>query len=439
MRAVTRSGTADVPEGVEQVAADVATPDGARRACAGAAVVYHCAQPDYTKWVDVVPAADRAVLDGTAEAGAKLVFADNLYVYGPPDGPMTEETPQRAQGSKGRIRVEMAAAILRAHADGRLRCTIGRSSDYYGPRGTGTTAGDNLMKPALRGKRARWLGSLDQPHTLNYLEDMGRALVTLGERDEADGQVWHLPAAEPLTGRQFLTLVYEAAGHPAEARRRPRTMIRLVGRVQPARAGAERDALPVRAPVRLGCFEVPGARSDRSSRPRIATPCGAPWSGSEAGNCDTATMRFPILGGPATSGGRRGRCRFVPPVSTSNSTSVAAPFVATRICPPSSLAGVTAPGVDQPGGILDVVHTLFECREDGDARSAAATPSTRRTARRPTSRERVRPAERRAGWPTTATARLGVDALAEPVTTPRSRPTSAWARSGSTTATHAMP
>jgi hypothetical protein len=33
---------------------------------------------------------------------------------------------------------------------------------------------------------------------------MGRALVTLGERDEADGQVWHLPAAEPLTGRQFL-------------------------------------------------------------------------------------------------------------------------------------------------------------------------------------------------------------------------------------------
>jgi hypothetical protein len=33
-----------------------------------------------------------------------------------------------------------------------------------------------------------------------------RALVPLGERDEADGQVWDLPAAKPLTGRQFLTL-----------------------------------------------------------------------------------------------------------------------------------------------------------------------------------------------------------------------------------------
>jgi nucleoside-diphosphate-sugar epimerase len=230
---VTRSGATDVPAGVEQLAADVATPEGARRACAGAGVVYHCAQPSYPKWVEQFPALTRAVLDGSADAGAKLVFADNLYMYGPPDGPMTEETPLRAQGPKGRTRVAMADAVLRAHSEGRLRCTIGRSSDYYGPRGTGTTAGDNIMKPALRGKRARWLGSLDQPHTLNYLEDMGHALVTLGERDEADGQVWHLPAAEPLTGREFLTLVYEAAGFPPRPGVASRPMIRLVGLFNP--------------------------------------------------------------------------------------------------------------------------------------------------------------------------------------------------------------
>jgi nucleoside-diphosphate-sugar epimerase len=233
VRAVTRSGATEVPEGVEQVAADVATPEGARRACGGAAVVYHCAQPPYTQWVESFPGLTRSVLDGTADAGAKLVFADNLYVYGPPEGPMTEETPQRAQGEKGRIRIEMAAAILRAHGDGRLRCTIGRSSDYYGPRGTTSTVGDNLMKPVLRAKRARWLGSLDQPHTLNYLEDMARALVTLGERDEADGQVWHLPAAEPVTGRQFLTLMYEAAGLTPKMGVATRPMIRLIGVFNP--------------------------------------------------------------------------------------------------------------------------------------------------------------------------------------------------------------
>ena len=233
VRAVTRCGTADVPEGVEQVAADIASPDAARQACDGAAVVYHCAQPDYTKWAELFPPLTAAVLDASTAAGAKLVFADNLYVYGPPDGPMTEETPQRAEGSKGRTRIEMATAIMRAHADGGLRCTIGRSSDYYGPRGTATAAGDNIMKPALQGKRARWLGSLDQPHTLNYLEDMGRALVTLGERDEADGQVCHLPAAEPLTGRQFLTQVYEASGRSPKPGVASRTMIRLAGLFNP--------------------------------------------------------------------------------------------------------------------------------------------------------------------------------------------------------------
>ena len=233
VRAVTRGGTADVPNGVEQLAADGGTDEGARRACEGAAVVYHCAQPGYTKWPELFPPLTRAILDGAAAAGAKLVFADNMYAYGPPDGPMTEQTPQRAQGKKGRVRIEMADAVLGAHAEGRLRCTIGRSADYYGPRGTTSTVGDNIMKPTLRGKRARWLGSLDQLHTLNYLEDMARALVTLGERDEADGEVWHLPAAEPLTGRQFLELLFEAARKPPKIGVASRPMIRIVGLFNP--------------------------------------------------------------------------------------------------------------------------------------------------------------------------------------------------------------
>jgi hypothetical protein len=57
--------------------------------------------------------------------------------------------------------------------------------------------------------------------------------VTLGEREEADGQVWHLPAAEPLTGGQFLTLVYEAAGIAPKVGIASRPMIRLAGVFNP--------------------------------------------------------------------------------------------------------------------------------------------------------------------------------------------------------------
>jgi nucleoside-diphosphate-sugar epimerase len=233
VRAVTRGAGGAMPAGVERVVADVGTIEGGRQACHGAAVVYHCAQPGYRKWDQLFPPMTRAVLDGVAAAGAKLVFADNLYMYGPPDGPMTEQTPQRAHGKKGRTRIEMADALLRAHAEGRARVTIGRSSDYYGPHGIATAAGHNIMKPALEGRRARWLGSLDQPHTLNYLEDMARALVTLGARNETDGQVWHVPAAEPLTGREFLELIFREAGHPPKVGVATRTMIRLAGVVNP--------------------------------------------------------------------------------------------------------------------------------------------------------------------------------------------------------------
>lgn len=45
VRAVGRTRPGGLPEGVEGHAADLATPDGALRACAGAAVVVHCAQP----------------------------------------------------------------------------------------------------------------------------------------------------------------------------------------------------------------------------------------------------------------------------------------------------------------------------------------------------------------------------------------------------------
>jgi nucleoside-diphosphate-sugar epimerase len=62
---------------------------------------------------------------------------------------------------------------------------------------------------------------------------MARALVTLGERVAADGQVWHLPAAEPLTGRQFLALLFEAAGHPPKVGVASRPLIRIAGLFNP--------------------------------------------------------------------------------------------------------------------------------------------------------------------------------------------------------------
>ena len=81
-----------LPEGVDWRAADATDPHAAADAAKGASVVYQCLNAPYTKWPELFPAMTQAVLDGAAAAGAKLVFADNLYVYGPPDGPMAEDS-----------------------------------------------------------------------------------------------------------------------------------------------------------------------------------------------------------------------------------------------------------------------------------------------------------------------------------------------------------
>jgi nucleoside-diphosphate-sugar epimerase len=232
VRAVSRSGGA--PEGAEDIKADVATREGAKAAVEDASVIYHAAQPAYTRWPEEFPPMTDAVIEDAAAAGAKLVFADNLYMYGPGSPqPMTEQTPQRATGRKGRTRILMAEKLLTAHRSGKLRVVIGRSSDYYGPHGKSSVAGEQVFRSALKGKKARWPGSLEVSHTLNYLPDMARAFVTLGEREEADGEVWHLPAAESLTGRYFLEMVFAQAGRPARVGVISKNMVRLGGVFSP--------------------------------------------------------------------------------------------------------------------------------------------------------------------------------------------------------------
>jgi nucleoside-diphosphate-sugar epimerase len=233
VRAVSRKPAADLPEGVEPRAADAADPAQTRTACQGATVVYHCVQPPYQRWAAEFPPLTQSIADAAAGAGARLVYADNLYAYGPVDGPLTEDLPALATTKKGRIRALMAERLLAAHRSGTLQVAIARSSDYYGPGGANSFVGDILFGAAAKGNRARWLGRLDVPHTLNYLPDVASALITLGARPEAPGEVWHLPAAEPLTGREFVDLIAGAFGRPVKVTATSRLALRIAGIFDP--------------------------------------------------------------------------------------------------------------------------------------------------------------------------------------------------------------
>ncbi len=234
VRMVNRRGQAKVPDGVAVVQADASDADSARQACKEASVVYNCINVEITKWAELWPPVMDGVIAGAAFANAKLVFSDNLYMYGPVSGPMTEDLPYAATTRKGRVRAQVATTLMEAHASGKVRAAIGRGSDFYGPGALVTAAGERVFPQALSGKAASVLGSLDMPHTYTYIEDFGRGLVTLGERDEALGEVWHIPNAETLTTRQFLELVFEEAGTSFKVRVLPKLMHSVLALFVPA-------------------------------------------------------------------------------------------------------------------------------------------------------------------------------------------------------------
>lgn len=232
-RAVARHGAPNLPAGAEVVEADITDPAAARRAIEGAAVVYHAASAPYERWPKLLPPLMDGVIAGAASTGARIVYADNLYAYGPVDGPLTEDLLSRATGPNGRVRAALAAQLMAADAAGTVRATIGRASDFYGPWGRQSTAGERLFVPAIRGRATQILGNPDLLHTYTYLGDFARGLVTLGTHDEALGHVWHVPSDETLTTRAFVDLVYEAAGSPARLSVMPSALLGIMALVSP--------------------------------------------------------------------------------------------------------------------------------------------------------------------------------------------------------------
>jgi nucleoside-diphosphate-sugar epimerase len=231
VRAVHRGVLPDQP-GVENLVADVSTPSGAARAVDGAEVAYVVVQPAYTRWVQEFPELVSVIADAATRAGTRLVFLDNLYGYGPVTGPIHEALPQSAATRKGGVRAAVAADLLARHARGDLAVAIGRASDYIGPRGR-SLPNALTLQPVASGKKGRWLGRLDVPHSLSYTADVAAHLAVLGTRDIAVGRAWHLPVLGSPTGREFVELAHRAGGVQAAPGLVSPFMNRLAGLVVP--------------------------------------------------------------------------------------------------------------------------------------------------------------------------------------------------------------
>ncbi|MCE9575234.1 MAG: NAD-dependent epimerase/dehydratase family protein [Deltaproteobacteria bacterium] len=231
VRVVQRTAAPPAP-GTEHLAGDLTDLGFAAAAGRGARVVYDCMNPPYHAWSRELLALGRGSLHAATTAGAKLVALDCLYMYGRPTGPMAEDAPRAPCSRKGALRVELEALRLEAHRRGDAPVAIGRASDFFGPALPFSGWSERFFQRIFAGKPGECMGDPDQPHSYTFVDDIARALATLGARPEGVG-VWHLPTAPAESTRAITRRLGAALGLRAEVARVPRWMLRATGVFSP--------------------------------------------------------------------------------------------------------------------------------------------------------------------------------------------------------------
>ncbi len=219
--------------GAETLPADITDPQQAIGAIKGSDIVYLCVglKYDFSLWRQEWPKIMTNTIEACKQAQAKLIFFDNVYMYGRVDGGMTEDSPYDPCSRKGDLRARIATQLMSEVRKGNITASIARSADFYGP-GAGKTSvpGILVFDRLARDQRAQWLVNTKVRHSLTYTGDAVKALYLLAMDENSWNQAWHLPTAtNPLTGEEFIESAAASLGKPARHMVLPKWMIGLGG------------------------------------------------------------------------------------------------------------------------------------------------------------------------------------------------------------------
>lgn len=219
--------------GIPTIQANLLQEEEAVRAIQSSSIVYLCVGLPYkaSLWAEAWPQLMRNVIHACQQSGARLVFFDNIYMYGPAPLalPFDEKHPQRPVTKKGQARKRTADLLVEAMAAGQVEALIGRSADFYGPFATNSMWYPSFLENMLKGKAPQILAPKDVPHTYAYSGDNGKALVALAMEDTAYGEVWHLPVGAPITLEEVVDMFNTALETSFKAQYMPGLTRRMLG------------------------------------------------------------------------------------------------------------------------------------------------------------------------------------------------------------------
>jgi nucleoside-diphosphate-sugar epimerase len=206
----------------------------------GSTVMYLCAGLVYDAkiWKEQWPIIIQNVINATKSTNARLIFFDNVYMYGLVDGPMQEDTPYNPISEKGKVRTAIAETIMSEVKAGTLNATIARAPDFYGTTSTNAFLDMMVLAKYAKKETAQWMGNPNNLHNFIYIPDAGRAMYLLGQHPESANQVWHLPTAPVMKGHEFLELAARIYGVKPNFMRIRKFMLQILGLFNKVIAGA---------------------------------------------------------------------------------------------------------------------------------------------------------------------------------------------------------
>jgi nucleoside-diphosphate-sugar epimerase len=216
----------------EFVSADIMKLDQTIQAVTGSEVVFLLIglKYDIKVWQAMWPSIMANTIEACKRAKAKLIFFDNVYMYGKVNGAMTEETPFHPVSKKGEIRAQIATTLLNEMKAGNITAAIARAADFYGPDGRNSVLNILVVDKLSKGQTASWLVNDSVKHSYSFVPDSGKALAVMAGDEKTWNQTWHVPtASNPPTGREFIQMFANEFGVEPKYRVLSKTMVKLAG------------------------------------------------------------------------------------------------------------------------------------------------------------------------------------------------------------------
>jgi nucleoside-diphosphate-sugar epimerase len=231
VRLVSRSNYS-VP-GSESFKADITSYNETLKSVKDSDYVYLCAGLPYDSkvWAELWPKVMQNTINACKSVNAKLVFFDNVYMYGKVDGKMTETTPYNPCSRKGETRANIAMLLENEISKKNINAIIARSADLYGPYATKNSVPYILVfDKLLYGKKAQWMTDVNKLHSFTFTIDAAKGLVLLSSRNECLNQIWHLPTCNPpIDGETFIELVAKELGIVPDYTVLQKWMVKMIG------------------------------------------------------------------------------------------------------------------------------------------------------------------------------------------------------------------